>query len=40
MFNGSYTENFECDYYKHLIGEEELSDLVPVPSMFSELEDL
>jgi hypothetical protein len=40
MFNGSFTEKYQCDYYKHLIGEQTLEDLIPVPSLFSELEDL
>jgi hypothetical protein len=40
QFNGSFTQNFECDYYKHLIGEEDLCDLLPVSSLYSELEDL
>jgi hypothetical protein len=40
LFNGSYTENFECDYYKYLIGEQQLSDLVSIKSLFNELEEL
>lgn len=40
LFNGSYTENFECDYYKYLIGEQTLEDLVPIQSLFNELEEL
>lgn len=39
QFNGSYTQNFECDYYKHLIGEEDLSELASVESLYAELED-
>jgi len=40
LFNGSYTENFECDYYKYLIGEQTLAELVPITSIFNELEEL
>lgn len=40
QFNGSFTEKFRCEYYNHLIGDEDLSDLATVDSLFSELEDL
>jgi len=40
QFNGSFTQNFECDYYSYLIGEQDLSDLAPIGSVFSELENL
>jgi hypothetical protein len=40
QFEASNTEKFQCDYYNHLIGEEDLSDLSDVGSLFQELEDV
>jgi hypothetical protein len=40
LFNGSFTEKFQCEYYSYLIGEQSLQDLVPVTSIFNELEEL
>lgn len=39
-FVASNTEKFECQYYTHLLGEEDLSTLVPVPRLYQELTDL
>jgi hypothetical protein len=40
QFDPSLTEKFECDYYNYLIGEEDLSDLVSIPSLYQELEEV
>lgn len=39
-FNGRRTEKFKCAYHGYLTGQQTLSDLVPVQSFYSELEDL
>lgn len=39
-FQPHRTDKFECDYYRYLVGEQQLSDLVPVPSMFAELDEV
>ena len=36
-FSGRKTDNFKCPYHAYLTGQEELTDLVPVSSYFSEL---
>lgn len=38
QFDPSLTEKFECEYYSHLIGDEDLSDLAHVGSLYQELE--
>jgi len=40
QFDPSLTEKFECDYYNYLIGDEDLSDLVSIPSLYQELEEV
>lgn len=40
MFNGSFTEKFKCSYHGFLTGTHDLDDLVSIPSLFSELEEL
>ena len=38
QFEASNTEKFECDYYSHLIGDEDISELADVGSLYKELE--
>lgn len=38
-FQPQRTDKFECDYYRYLIGEQQLSDLIPVKSVFAELDE-
>jgi len=38
-FNARMTPSYNCNYHSYLIGESDLSDLVPVDSYFSELEE-
>lgn len=40
QFEASNTEKFQCEYYNHLIGEEDISDLADVGSLYQELEDV
>ena len=40
QFNGSFTENFECEYYDYLIGDKSIEELPKIPTIFSELEEL
>ncbi len=39
-FDGRNTESFKCNYHSLLIGDTELSDLIPVQSHFAELEEV
>jgi len=39
QFVASATEKFECEYYKLLIGEEDMSSLKKIPTVFAELDD-
>lgn len=40
QFDPSFTDKYECDYYDHLIGNQELSELSDVGSLYHELENL
>jgi hypothetical protein len=40
QFDPSLTNSFECDYYPYLLGEIDISELKPIPSLFQELEEL
>lgn len=38
QFNGSFTKNFECDFYNYLIGDVPLESLPKIETLYAELE--
>jgi hypothetical protein len=39
-FSGRKTESFKCPYYSYLVGQSDITDLIPVSSYYSELENV